>query len=93
MSGRISSLKGDKNKGECSCFYTSLCFVQMCTLPSGTGVPFLPDMTFSCVNEACSGVFALSLWAKGLGQLAMTSLSQRNPCDSGALRSRMRDGI
>lgn len=90
MSGRISSLKGVKNKGECSCFSASLCFVQMGTLPSGTGVSFLPTMTFSHVSEAYSGVFALSLWAKGPGQLAMTSMSQRNACNSGVLRSRMR---
>lgn len=88
MSGRISPLKGGKNKEECSCFYTYSCFVQICTLPSGTGVSFFPDMTFSCVSEAYSGVFALSLWAKG--QLAMTSMSQHNPCDSGALQSRTR---
>lgn len=86
MSGRISSLKGGKTKGECSCFYTS-CIVQMCTLPSGTGVSFLTNMTFSCVSEASSGVFDVPLWAGDPEQLAMTSVSQ---CHSGALGSRMR---
>lgn len=75
-------------KREYCCFSTPfLCFVQMCTLPSGTGASFLPDTAFSCVSKACSGVFVLSLWAKGPGQLKMVSELQCNLCHSRALWS------